>query len=1034
MAKQLKTLMECPLVLAAVLITGIGGSFQFGFNVSVMTSPSSFIKDMVNETSWKRYGLRLEDWKISMIWSFLVSIFCVGGLLGSLLAEQMVKKYGRKQCILLNNLVAILGAILMLLSERAMSFEMILVARLLYGINSGKFTGQLLGIKELLGTQDRWVWLLGFSGLPALVQLSTLPILPESPRYLLLNRGDHWGYDRAVKRLWGSRDCSVETQEIQQESSAFQDAKVHTVLELLRSRSIRWPVLTIIVTYTTIQLSGINAVYFYSLEVFTAAGIPEDQLRYVALGTGLCEVTASVCCTLLTIALYLQTYISWMPYCSIVLIFLCIFFVSSGPAGATMGILAEFFTHSYKPAGYALASSINWVGLFLVGMLFPLVVVYLQSFCFLIFLFFTTSTAIFVWFNVPETDNLSALEIMEEFRKMHTKPKEDKVPLRLLSECLQLDGKETKPNLYHQTVFVNRSLTLESIRCFGFDMDYTLAMYKSPEYESLGFEMIRDRLVSIGYPHELLRYTYDPSFPTRGLVFDTRYGNLLKVDSNGNILLCTHGFSFLAREAINSYYPNRFIQRDDIDRFYTLNTLFNLSETYLYACLVSFFNRARRYTNQKRGFQHGDLFMSFRTMFQDVRDAMDYIHNTGILKDRTLKNLDKYVVQDPRLPILLTRIKEVAKVFLATNSDYRYTEAIMRYLLESGTQTSCYRKAWRSFFDLIVVDTRKPEFFAGGSVLRQVNTDTGKLRIGTYTGDLQHGTVYSGGSSDVIIDLLNMKGKDILYVGDHIFGDILKSKKRQGWKTFLVVPELITELQVWKDKRDLFEELKYLDICLAELYKHLDSGSRECPDISFIQTRVKVVTPCLLGDDPLSPTLLVDDDPLSPTLLVGDDLLSRTLLVDDDPLSPILLGDDPLSPTLLVDDDPLSPTLLVGDDLLSRTLLVDDDPLSPTLLVDDDPLSPTLLVVTHKMDTSYGQMGSLFRSGSRQTLFASQLMRYADLYSSTCINLLHYPFNYLFMAPPLLMPHECSVASPGDDINYIQASEQGSKEYPEDGN
>ena len=39
--------------------------------------------------------------------------------------------------------------------------------------------------------------------------------------------------------------------------------------------------------------------------------------------------------------------------------------------------------------------------------------------------------------------------------------------------------------------------------------------YKSPDYESLGFELIRDRLVSIGYPHELLRYKYDQNFPTR---------------------------------------------------------------------------------------------------------------------------------------------------------------------------------------------------------------------------------------------------------------------------------------------------------------------------------------------------------------------------------------------------------------------------------------------------------------------------------------------------------------------------------------
>lgn len=56
------------------------------------------------------------------------------------------------------------------------------------------------------------------------------------------------------------------------------------------------------------------------------------------------------------------------------------------------------------------------------------------------------------------------------------------------------------------------------------------------------------------------------------------------------------------------------------------------------------------------------------------------------------------------------------------------------------------------------------------------------------------------GSSDMICDLLGVKGKEILYIGDHIFGDILKSKKRQGWRTFLVVPEMAKELQVWTEK------------------------------------------------------------------------------------------------------------------------------------------------------------------------------------------------------------------------------------------
>ncbi|XP_030624763.1 5'-nucleotidase, cytosolic II, like 1 [Chanos chanos] len=498
------------------------------------------------------------------------------------------------------------------------------------------------------------------------------------------------------------------------------------------------------------------------------------------------------------------------------------------------------------------------------------------------------------------TDTTRSMEEAESEQKLSPKR----------SSKLSIDISSGRKDI-HDRVFVNRSLTLENIKCYGFDMDYTLAMYKSPEYEALGFELLRDRLVSIGYPHELLRYSYDPSFPTRGLVYDTMYGNLLKVDSNGNVLLSTHGFTYLRGKDIHQYYPNRFIQRDDTERFYVLNTLFNLSETYLYACLIDFFTKCTRYINCPTGFQHGDLFMSYRSMFQDVRDAMDHLHDTGTLKERTLKNLEKYVVKDPRIPVLLNRVKEVAKVFLATNSDYNYTEAIMKYLLDFPPGSKNPKVSWRSFFDLVVVDTRKPLFFAEGTVLRQVDTNTGKLRIGTYTGDLQHGTVYSGGSSDIVCDLLDVRGKDILYVGDHIFGDILKSKKRQGWKTFLVVPELARELQVWTERNSLFEELRGLDNFLAELYTMLDCGHGS-PDISMIQSRIKSVT--------------------------------------------------------------------------------------------------------YALDMCYGKMGSLLRYGSAKTLFASQLLRYADLYGSSCLNLLHYPFSYLFRAPTVLMPHESAVASQTKEI------------------
>lgn len=261
----------------------------------------------------------------------------------------------------------------------------------------------------------------------------------------------------------------------------------------------------------------------------------------------------------------------------------------------------------------------------------------------------------------------------------------------------------------------------------------------------------------------------------------------------------------------------------DESRVYVLNTLFNLPETYLLACLVDFFVNAKQYTPEKTGVKCGELFMSFKSIFQDVRNAVDWVHIHGELKSKTVENLDFYVKKDARLPLVLDRIRQSgAKVFLLTNSDYKFTNKIMTYLfdLPHGPHSEDAHRDWKTYFNIIVVDAKKPLFFGEGTILRQVDTNTGALKVGTYLGrTLQEGQVYSGGSCDVFTALIGAKGKDVLYVGDHIFGDILKSKKIRGWRTFLIIPELCDELRVWTDEYKLFHELQELDIKLGELYK-----------------------------------------------------------------------------------------------------------------------------------------------------------------------------------------------------------------------
>lgn len=454
-------------------------------------------------------------------------------------------------------------------------------------------------------------------------------------------------------------------------------------------------------------------------------------------------------------------------------------------------------------------------------------------------------------------------------------------------------------------IFVNRSLHLEKIKFFGFDMDYTLAVYKSPQYESMSFHLVVERLISIGYPAQIRDFEYDPTFPVRGLWFDTKYGNLLKVDAYGNLLVCVHGFAFLKPSEVRTLYPNKFIQLEE-NRIYVLNTLFNLPETYLLACLIDFFTNSDEFTNEPTGVKCHDLYMSFKSIFQDCRDAMDWVHLKGDLKRLTVKNLENFVHKDALLPVLLDRMRDHgSKSFLLTNSEYDYTSKIMSYLLETP------ERAWESYFDYIVVDSKKPNFFGEGTILRQINKRTGAQRIGIHTGPLQKGQIYSGGCCDVFSELIGAKGKDVLYIGDHIFGDILKSKKIRGWRTFLVIPELAQELYVWTNKKMLYNRLQNLDAILSDVYRNLDSASPFSPNISNVQEAMREVT--------------------------------------------------------------------------------------------------------HEMDLSYGMLGSLFRSGSRQTFFASQVIRYADLYAASFLNLLHYPFSYLFKAPPMLMPHESTVEHEATD-------------------
>uniref|UniRef100_A0A8C5ITB0 Major facilitator superfamily (MFS) profile domain-containing protein n=1 Tax=Junco hyemalis TaxID=40217 RepID=A0A8C5ITB0_JUNHY len=415
------------------------------------------VKAFINETWLERYGHPIQQDNLLFLWSFTVSIFGIGGLLGSSGSRYLTVKFGKKKCLLCNNVLMIVAASIMGCSKISQSFEMILIGRFMCGVSAGlcvplhhqyvgeisprklrgfanstssffwtlgKAIGQISGQRyHLLGSQALWPLLMASCGLPALVQLLALPFFPESPPYLLMQKGD-------------------------QEASTMKNTKILSVLELVREPAFRWQLYMIVTLTATIQLCGINAIYFYTFEVLQAAGFDEKMASYMTLSIGLSELVAAVGHILLgrkalirggywimgsllaaiTVTLSLQDWYFWMPYCSLALIILNNSCFSSLPGGATVSTRVEIFKLSCRPPAFVISSVLNWLGVFVIGTSFPFIVVSerLKHFCFLIFMVVLFTSGMIVHLFLPETKGKSIVEITEEFNKLNFKNK--KIP------------------------------------------------------------------------------------------------------------------------------------------------------------------------------------------------------------------------------------------------------------------------------------------------------------------------------------------------------------------------------------------------------------------------------------------------------------------------------------------------------------------------------------------------------------------------------------------------------------------------------
>jgi SP family facilitated glucose transporter-like MFS transporter 1 len=450
------------------------------------------------------YSAGISDYTLTFLWSLTTTLFVIGGMIGAFTAGFIANRFGRKRSVLLSCIPAFIGAILCACCTAASSPELLMIGRFVTGINCGMatqlapmylleiapynlkgafgtacqlfctigiFVGGVLGLREILGTASMWPVLLLLNAVPALLCCIVLPFMPESPRYLMLCRKDRDGAEKALKFIRRTDDVSADLEEmdteLQQDSSkgkaeevveekmglragengaqptsgAKPEEEKFTMALLLKTKQLRMPLFIAMFLQVIQQLSGINAIFFYSTGIYKKAGVPDMAVQYAVVVTNAVNLLMTIVAVpvmdkagrrplllvpmvgmvlilaLITIALKLQSALPWMSYVSIgcVLAYVICFAVGLGPIPIMIG--AELFRQGPRPFAMSLAGLTNWVFTAIVAISFELIQKLTKEYTFIIFLVLMIGFTIFVFFFVPETKNKTFEEIASKWQQ-----------------------------------------------------------------------------------------------------------------------------------------------------------------------------------------------------------------------------------------------------------------------------------------------------------------------------------------------------------------------------------------------------------------------------------------------------------------------------------------------------------------------------------------------------------------------------------------------------------------------------------------
>ncbi|KAG2188983.1 hypothetical protein INT44_004125 [Umbelopsis vinacea] len=488
-----------PFVIICAAIAALT-TFNSGVNTSVLNIPGDYVRTCP-EPGVQTYPnsslpmcIPMSDW----IWGVATGMFAIGGLLGSAVAKPMSERFGRRDALIMINVTFIIGAALLSTSTTSAQFA---IGRIFCGIGSGFGTvvvsmyiaeiappknrgalGTMLQLFTTIGilvieaiglgllSPVGWRVATVITVVPAIIQMVCLPFCSRSPRWLISQNRIEEAQVELLRLRHGDIDAefqdmvsSAQKKSIVEKEAAITGATPDTDSALAAETAatpyesevalsipelLRIPVfckLTIImmIMHAGSQLSGINAIMYYSTTIFQMSF--GDNAKYVTVGVGALNVVLTVV-SLLVIdrlgrkILLLISEFGMCIFCVImcisvvfsvaplqivcIMLFVCCFAVG-------LGVIPFIYTAEAYPtyavgAATSLALACNWFFNFIIGLIYPTLQAAMGGYVFLIFAGIGLVHGIFTIFFIRETKGKSIETIGKEWGWIDINPREIK--------------------------------------------------------------------------------------------------------------------------------------------------------------------------------------------------------------------------------------------------------------------------------------------------------------------------------------------------------------------------------------------------------------------------------------------------------------------------------------------------------------------------------------------------------------------------------------------------------------------------------